>query len=82
MRFQGNKKGIYIANSAKDFQNNAILSVSEVSEQKGFFWLQPSELQTFNSVCGICYISPIKKISHYERFFVSVLKFFSDYPPP
>ena len=43
MRFQGNKKGIYIANSAKDFQNNAILSVSEISEQKGFFWLNSLE---------------------------------------
>ena len=43
MRFQGNKKGIYIANSAKDFQNNAILNDSEVSEQKGFFWLNSLE---------------------------------------
>ncbi len=35
--------GIYIANSAKNFQNNVILSVSEVSEQKGFFGLKLSE---------------------------------------
>ena len=36
-------KGTYIANSFKNFQNNVILSVSEVSKQKGFFWLKPSE---------------------------------------
>ena len=34
---------IYIANSAKNSQNNVILSVSEVSKQKRFFWLKPSE---------------------------------------
>ena len=49
-------KGIYV-NSSKNFQNNIILSVSEVSEQKGFFGAKSSEWQTFNSICRICYIS-------------------------
>ena len=35
-------KGIYV-NSSKNFQNNIILSVSEVSEQKGFFGAKSSE---------------------------------------
>ena len=32
-----------LANSTKNFQNNVILSVSEVSKQKGFFGLKHSE---------------------------------------
>ena len=38
---QQENQRIYIANSAQNFQNNVILSVSEVSEQKRFFGLKP-----------------------------------------
>ena len=39
--------GIYIANFSKNFQNNVILSVSEVSKQKGFFLVKALRMTDF-----------------------------------
>ena len=61
--------GIYIANSTKNFQNNVILSLCEISKQKGLFLCYIHSIRAFerylNKLFQICYTR--SKLSTMDR---------------